>query len=187
MGCHRCPPFQRMPSGTDTSSPASPTEPGDSDLEDGWGNQEIHLPWDEGGMLQVPTPIRKSSLGSHETGLSPTEGSANLGDIQLLCTASESSDSHGAPDSCVQYIGSQWPVDIDVNLLAAIHGMEEDMHPARFHGLFEDEDDCEAWAQEEGVDADHAVRIWAWSANTVFLRDKTRDRAIREDRLKMPQ
>ena len=190
MGCHMCPLFKTMPSGSNTSSPASPTEPGDSDLDldDGWDNQGIHLPWlNESNMLQVPTPIRKSSLGSHETGLSPTEGSANMGDIQLLCTASESSDSHGAPDSCVQYIGSQWPVDIDVNLLAAIHGMEEDMHPARFHGLFEDEDDCEAWAQEEGVDANHAVRIWAWSANTVFLRDKTRDRAIREDRLKMPQ
>ena len=75
MGCHMCPLFKTMPSGSNTSSPASPTEPGDSDLDldDGWDNQEIHLPWiNESNMLQVPTPIRKSSLGSHETGLSPT-------------------------------------------------------------------------------------------------------------------
>ena len=89
-------------------------------------------------------------------------------------------------EEAVQLSGTLWPVHTDPNLLEAIYRMETDMHPARFYGLFKDEEDCGTWAREEGLDEPRTIQTWAWAANTVFLRDKIRDRALREDTFKMP-
>ena len=88
-------------------------------LQDGWGDQEVRLPWGEDDMLQVPTPVRKSSSVNHETGLSPTEGFANQGDMQSLCTMCSHEDKsmecqacgHVACSICMEKVsdgGVQW-------------------------------------------------------------------------------
>ena len=243
MGDHECPLLLE----TEGSSPASPTEPGDSELEDG------QTPWGQEIPLHIPTPARRSSARRHEHDLSPFGGTDSTGDGPTLCmmcchegksvgcqacghvacsACTEATDIGGGHwqwlcpccrDSTVQspdrmhtmcptddrcnrtespcmtsppsrdksedvmrQTDALWPSHTDLSLLEAIHKMEADMHPARFYGLFKDEEDCKMWAREEGVDELHAVRTWTWAANMVFIRDKVRDKAIREDKFKIP-
>ena len=75
MGDHECPLLLE----TEGSSPASPTEPGDSELEDG------QTPWGQEIPLHIPTPARRSSARRHEHDLSPFGGTDSTGDGPTLC------------------------------------------------------------------------------------------------------